>query len=75
MMISWFQADKLVKALEDLENSASSDARVREQIAALPPEVSDVSMLDKLQCMYLKWGCRAIIMCARLISAVFLLPT
>lgn len=41
-------ADELIKALNDLENSASSDASVRERIAALPPEVSDVSLLEKL---------------------------
>jgi len=41
-------AEELVKALSDLENSASSDAAVRERIAALPPEVSDASLLEKL---------------------------
>jgi len=41
-------AEELVKALSDLENSASSDAAVRERIAAFPPEVSDVSLLEKL---------------------------
>lgn len=34
---------------QDLENSASSDVSVREAIASLPPEVSDVSLLIKLQ--------------------------
>lgn len=33
----------------DLENSASSDAIVRERIANLPPEVSEVAMLAKLE--------------------------
>lgn len=33
----------------ELENSASSDAVVREQIANLPPEVSEVAMLSKLE--------------------------
>ena len=42
------QAEDLIKVLIDLENSASSDAAVRERIAALPPEVSDVALLDKL---------------------------
>ena len=42
------QAEELIKALIDLEHSASSDATVREHIAALPPEVSDVSLLEKL---------------------------
>lgn len=34
---------------QELENSASSDVAVREAIASLPPEVSDVSLLAKLQ--------------------------
>ena len=38
-----------MKALRDLENAASSDATVREKIAKLPPEVQDISMLDKIQ--------------------------
>ncbi|XP_076370693.1 regulation of nuclear pre-mRNA domain-containing protein 1B isoform X2 [Tachypleus tridentatus] len=40
--------EELIKALQDLENAASSDAIVREKIANLPPEVSDVSLLEKL---------------------------
>ncbi|XP_013790680.1 regulation of nuclear pre-mRNA domain-containing protein 1B-like isoform X2 [Limulus polyphemus] len=40
--------EELIKALQDLENAASSDAVVREKIANLPPEVSDVSLLEKL---------------------------
>lgn len=39
----------LIKALQDLENSASSDAAVREKIASLPPEVSDSTLLDKIR--------------------------
>ncbi|BFZ19514.1 hypothetical protein BsWGS_22553 [Bradybaena similaris] len=42
-------AEELVQRLSDLENSASCDASVRERIAALPPEVSDISHLDKVQ--------------------------
>ncbi|KAH9507766.1 Regulation of nuclear pre-mRNA domain containing protein 1B [Bulinus truncatus] len=42
-------AEDLVQRLSDLENSASCDASVRERIAALPPEVSDISHLDKVQ--------------------------
>ncbi|KAK0060788.1 regulation of nuclear pre-mRNA domain-containing protein 1B-like isoform X1 [Biomphalaria pfeifferi] len=42
-------AEDLVQRLSDLENSASCDASVRERIAALPPEVSDISHLDKIQ--------------------------
>lgn len=38
----------MVKALQDLEESASSDATVRERIASLPPEVSDVTLLEKI---------------------------
>jgi regulator of Ty1 transposition protein 103 len=39
----------LIKALQDLENSASSDAVVREKIAKLPSEVSEVSQLENLK--------------------------
>ena len=46
------QAEELIRALSDLEHSASSDAAVRERIAALPTEVSDVSMLEKLTGKY-----------------------
>ena len=38
-----------MKALQDLDNSASCDAAVRERIAAFPPEVSDVSLLEKIK--------------------------
>ncbi|XP_055950126.1 regulation of nuclear pre-mRNA domain-containing protein 1B-like [Argiope bruennichi] len=41
-------AEDLIKALQDLENSPSTDAAVREKIAQLPPEVSDVSLLEKI---------------------------
>jgi len=37
-----------VCAFQDLENTASSDAGVRERIASLPPEVSEVSLLANL---------------------------
>jgi regulator of Ty1 transposition protein 103 len=46
------QAEELVKRLSDLEHSASSDAAVREKIAALPPEVSDVNHLAKINGKY-----------------------
>ncbi|XP_063244707.1 regulation of nuclear pre-mRNA domain-containing protein 1B [Bacillus rossius redtenbacheri] len=42
------EPEELVKALLDLESSASSDAAVRERIAKLPPEVSEVSLLSNL---------------------------
>lgn len=35
--------------VQDLEISASSDAVVREKIASLPPEVSEVNLLTKLE--------------------------
>lgn len=38
-----------MKALMNLENSASSDANIRERIASLPPEVSEISLLTKLE--------------------------
>ncbi|KOB75571.1 Regulation of nuclear pre-mRNA domain-containing protein 1B [Operophtera brumata] len=43
------ESDELVKALLELEHSASSDEAVRERIASLPPEVSEVSLLTKLE--------------------------
>lgn len=33
----------------ELESSASSDEAVRERIASLPPEVSEVQLLSKLE--------------------------
>ena len=43
------EPEELIKALQELENSASSDASVREKIARLPPEVGEISQLDNLQ--------------------------
>jgi len=43
------EPDELIKALQDLENSASSDAIIRQQIANLPQEVSDAGLLNKIQ--------------------------
>jgi len=39
----------LICLLQELENSASSDAIVREKIASLPPEVSEIALLSKLE--------------------------
>jgi hypothetical protein len=39
----------LICLFQDLENSASSDAIVREKIASLPPEVSEIALLSKLE--------------------------
>lgn len=41
--------DDLISAIKGMENSASSDAVVRERIAALPPEVSDPYLLRHLR--------------------------
>ncbi len=41
--------EHLIKALQDLENAASSDAGIREKIAKLPSEVSEESKLDNLK--------------------------
>uniref|UniRef100_T1J2C0 CID domain-containing protein n=1 Tax=Strigamia maritima TaxID=126957 RepID=T1J2C0_STRMM len=41
--------EDLIRALLELENSASSDAAVREKIASLPAEVSDISLLERIQ--------------------------
>lgn len=38
----------LINSLKLLENTASSDAFVREKIAKLPPEISDASYVEKL---------------------------
>lgn len=43
------EADELIKALLELENSASVDVAVREKISKLPPEVSEVKLLAKLE--------------------------
>lgn len=42
-------AEELIRALQDLENCPSTDAIVREKIASLPPEVSDITLLEKVQ--------------------------
>lgn len=43
------EPEELISALQELENSASSDAVVREKIAKLPPEVSEVAKLETLK--------------------------
>lgn len=43
------EPDELIKVLKGLENSASSDAAIREKIANLPPEVSELGLLNKLE--------------------------
>lgn len=43
------EPEELIKALLSLENSASSDANIRERIANLPPEVSEIALLTKLE--------------------------
>lgn len=44
------EPDELIKAIQDLEiNIASSDEVVRERIAKLPREVSEVSLLSKIE--------------------------
>ncbi|VVD03273.1 regulation of nuclear pre-mRNA domain-containing protein 1B [Leptidea sinapis] len=43
------EPEELIKALLELESSASSDEAVREKIASLPPEVSEVQLLSKLE--------------------------
>lgn len=42
-------SDYLIKALQDLERSASQDAEVRERIANLPTEVQDASGLENIE--------------------------
>lgn len=43
------EPEELIRALQELENSASGDAAVRERIANLPPAVSEISLLAKLE--------------------------
>lgn len=43
------EPEELIKALRDLENEASADVEIRERIAKLPTEVSQISLLDRLQ--------------------------
>ena len=42
------EPEELIKALQELENSASSDATVREKIAKLPPAVSEQAKLSAI---------------------------
>lgn len=48
MEIFFLQPDELVKRLQELENSATQDAIVREKIANLPTEVTDPTYIDKV---------------------------
>lgn len=43
------EPEELIKALQDLENSPSSDAVIRERIANIPPIVSEVSLLSTVE--------------------------
>lgn len=43
------EAEELIKMLQDLEEAASSDAVTRERITHLPPEVSNLEALSKLE--------------------------
>jgi regulator of Ty1 transposition protein 103 len=52
----------LIKALQELERSASQDAEVRERIANLPAEVQDASGLEKIQGNLGKTSCHIQIM-------------
>ncbi|KAL6457121.1 hypothetical protein MHYP_G00340840 [Metynnis hypsauchen] len=42
------QTAELIRALQELENAASSDSALRQRIAALPPEVQDSSLLHRV---------------------------
>ena len=41
-----------MRRLQELENSATQDAVVREQIANLPTEVTDPTFIDKVEGKY-----------------------
>ncbi|KAI5091698.1 hypothetical protein C0J45_18904, partial [Silurus meridionalis] len=43
-----FQTADLIRALQELENAASSDSALRQRITALPPEVQDSSLLHRI---------------------------
>lgn len=43
------EPEELIRALQEIENSASSDVAVRQKIANLPLEYTEVSMLSKLE--------------------------
>ena len=40
--------EELIKGIQALENAASADGKVREQIAQLPPDVSDPTLVPKI---------------------------
>ncbi|XP_036422532.1 uncharacterized protein slc30a8 isoform X2 [Colossoma macropomum] len=42
------QTADLIRALQELENAASSDSALRQRISALPPEVQDSSLLHRV---------------------------
>ncbi|KAM9494611.1 regulation of nuclear pre-mRNA domain-containing protein 1A-like isoform 3-T3 [Clarias gariepinus] len=42
------QTADLIRALQELENAASSDSTLRQRISALPPEVQDSSLLHRI---------------------------
>ncbi|XP_068142395.1 LOW QUALITY PROTEIN: regulation of nuclear pre-mRNA domain-containing protein 1B [Drosophila tropicalis] len=43
------EPEELIKALTSIENSSSSDAVVRERIAKLPQEISEINCISKLE--------------------------
>lgn len=43
------EPEDLIKMLESLEEAASSDAKTREKITRLPPEVSSIDALNKIE--------------------------
>jgi hypothetical protein len=52
----------LIKALQDLERSASQDAEVRERIANLPTEVQDASGLENIEGIF-HFACKNLAAC------------
>lgn len=42
------QTAELIRALQELENAASSDSALRQRISSLPAEVQDTSLLHKI---------------------------
>lgn len=42
------QTSELIRALQELENAASSDSVLRQKISSLPAEVQDTSLLHRI---------------------------
>lgn len=48
IMLAIPQTAELIRALQELENAASSDSVLRQRISSLPAEVQDTSLLHRI---------------------------